>query len=59
MSACSKNVAAACIVIVLGHAFAGLHLEDVVRLDGVQCTLAVIADQFDGVLRFAAFVHDS
>ena len=39
-------------------AFAWLHLEDVVRLDGVQSTLSLASDKFNRILRLASFIYD-
>ena len=39
-------------------AFAWLHLEDVVRLDGVQSTLSLASDKFNRILRLASFIYN-
>ena len=43
---------------VVWNPFPRLHLENVVRLDGVQGTLPIVTDKFYRILRLAAFVHN-
>ena len=56
----SKNVATTSLrgILVAGNALAWLHFEDVVRLNRVESSLSLAANQFDCILWLTALVDD-